>query len=53
MKSDIITRSEIIACTLLHGKYGSTDEVNFHEAANKIVLLAEQIKAERSVVNMN
>ena len=53
MDNDRITEGEMKASFLIH-KYESidTEPIDFHGDANKIIALAEQIKAERAVVAM-
>ena len=46
------TWSEIKAHLLLCGSGGGAEPTNFHKAANEIIALAEQIKAERAIVAM-
>ena len=52
-KKDIVTYSEIVAYQLLRGEKSLTTEViDYHKAADQIILLAEKIKAERATVAM-
>ena len=46
---DIVTFSELRAYHLIYRDYGDThhDASTVHQAADKIILLAEKIKAER------
>lgn len=47
------TWSEIYADQLLHGQGGVIGEITitrFHESGNQIIMLAEQIKAERAIM---
>jgi len=50
---DFITYSELYAYSLLtRGHELNTDPVNYHSYGDKIILLAEKIKAERAVATM-
>lgn len=51
----IFTKSEVKAYHLINGEVGNmdTNPVNYSEYGNKIIALAEQIKAERVVVIIN
>jgi len=56
--TNTFTMSEIKASMLIYGKYGKGASTNsnpndIHAAANEIIALAEQIKAERSVAGMD
>ena len=58
MDKYVFTHAEIKASLLLYGKYGkggstNSDPNDIHKAANEIIALAEQIKAERAVAGMN
>ena len=50
MEVEIYVASEFEALHLLFGKYGT--DMSAHEAGNKIIELAERIKAERAVAAM-
>lgn len=55
---EIVVHSEITAAHLLWPPYGmkggsnQSGSAEFHEAGNRIIALAEQIKAERAVAGM-
>jgi len=52
-KKDIVTYSEIVAHQLLHSvKPLTTEVIDYHKAADQIILLAEKIKAERATMAM-
>jgi len=52
-KKDIVTYSEIVAYQLLRGEKSLTTEfVDYHKSADRIILLAEKIKAERATIAM-
>ena len=54
METRIYTKSEVIAYQLLtKGHVNDTIMVNISEYGNKIIELAEQIKAERAVAAIN
>lgn len=52
MEGDFFTNSEFLAYKLIDDDIQTTENSKIHEAANKIILLAEQIKAERAIVAM-
>lgn len=50
MNSDFFMKGEIEAAFLIHKRQSiDTEPVDFHGDGNKIIALAEQIKAERAV----
>ena len=50
---DIITESEFNAYLLLNRDCAlTTDYINIHKEADKIIILAEKIKAERATIAM-
>ena len=53
MSFQIATKSELEASMLIH-KYESidTEPIDFHSDGDKIIMLAEKIKAERAVREM-
>lgn len=53
MNSEICTKSEIEAYMLVSDDgSASISTFDVHKAGNKIIALAEQIKAERAIVSM-
>jgi hypothetical protein len=54
-KMETITFAEIAAYQLLYGSnmITKTEAQDFHNAGDKIIMMAEKIKAERAVVAMN
>lgn len=57
METYIYTPTEIKADLLLFGKYGdgttNRSPNAIHESGNRVIVMAEQIKAERAVLGMN
>ena len=53
MDSYIFTKGELKAYAILHNRESiDTELVDYHDAGNEIIVLAEQIKAERAVIAM-
>ena len=53
MNSSIFTKGELKAYAILHNRESiDTEPVDYHEAGNEILALAEHIKAERMVILM-
>lgn len=51
--TEIYTKSEFTAYQLLSRFYNLTEITDMHEAGNRIIILAEKIKAERAVLAIN